>query len=374
MKVTLLSPDLSSNCLGRALVLADVLSLDHQVRVVGPRMGAGIWPPALDHPAPLVEVPGRPWPRFTRSLGSLLREISGDVVVAVKPRFPSLGTALLARGRTGTPMVLDLDDDETALRPVSLLPRALVGDLLSPDGGTSRWLMRRAISQADAVTVASRGLQRLHGGELIPHVKDTERLKPLPGLREEWRERLSLGPEPVALFLGTPRPWKGVEDAAGAIQALPFLATLLVVGADDTDYSRRLAAMPRVRLEGMVPIEALPGFLSAADLVVIPQRRHPVTRFQMPSKLFDAMAMARPVVATDVSDISLVLGEGRGVVVPPGSLSRLMYAMGRLLEDPEEAREMGGRARAWCVEHASLASAREPMNRALERAVEGGRR
>lgn len=370
VRITVLSPDLSTNCLGRALVLAEILAQDHQVAVLGSRFGSGLWPPAEGHPIKIVERPGGLWPRYAVGIGSLITELSGELLVAVKPRFPSLALALLARRRSGAPVVLDLDDDETALRPVPAHPLRLAQDLATPDGGVSRRIMERAIPYADAYTAASTTLARRHGGELIWHAKDTERISPKVGRREEWRRRLGLGEEAAVLFLGTPRPWKGVEDAAAAVGRLRNRkALLLVVGADDTPYSRRLGELPWVRLHGMIPLQELPGPLEAADVVIIPQRSGSVTRAQMPSKLFDAMAMAKPIVATRVSDMGLVLGEGRGVTVPPGCVGALSRAVEQILESPVLARSMGERARQWCVAHASLRASREPMGRALERAL-----
>lgn len=370
MKVTVLSPDLSTNCLGRALVLQQILALDHEVKVLGPLLGEGIWPPAKQASGELVAIPGRRWPGFARSVESLIREVEGDAILAVKPRFTSLGVALMARRRLGIPVVLDMDDDETALRAIPLRPDLLAGDLLAPDGGVSRRVMQRAVPHADGFTVASSLLQERVGGELVPHAKDTEFLQPRSGRREEWRRRLGLESRLVVLFLGTPRPWKGVEDAARAVQSLRAPATLLVVGADDSEYARWLATLPKVTTHPMVPLESLPGYLEAADVVVIPQRKEDITRSQMPSKLFDAMAMARPIISTAVSDIPRILSGGRGIVVPPASVSLLASAMGRVMRDPQEAAEMGARAREWCVGHASLQAARVPLNRALDRARE----
>jgi len=38
------------------------------------------------------------------------------------------------------------------------------------------------------------------------------------------------------------------------------------------------------------------------DVVIIPQRENFATLGQMPAKVFDAMAMAKPTIATNVSD------------------------------------------------------------------------
>jgi len=80
----------------------------------------------------------------------------------------------------------------------------------------------------------------------------------------------------------------------------------------------------------------------------------------MPAKLFDAMAMGKPIVATDVSDIPAVL-EGCGLVVPAGDVNALSQGISYVLDHPVEAAEMGKRARQKCVDHYSW----EAMERGL---------
>ena len=43
MKISILSPDLSNNCLGRAYLLAKILQRRYEVEIVGPIFGDGIW-------------------------------------------------------------------------------------------------------------------------------------------------------------------------------------------------------------------------------------------------------------------------------------------------------------------------------------------
>jgi len=45
MKISLLTPDLSSNGLGRAYLLGKILQRDYEVEVIGPDFGDGIWKP-----------------------------------------------------------------------------------------------------------------------------------------------------------------------------------------------------------------------------------------------------------------------------------------------------------------------------------------
>jgi glycosyltransferase involved in cell wall biosynthesis len=73
----------------------------------------------------------------------------------------------------------------------------------------------------------------------------------------------------------------------------------------------------------------------------------------MPMKVFDAMAMGKPIVASAVSDLPHVL-DGCGLLVPPGDVDGLARAIGYLVSHPEEARTLGDRARARCVETYSI--------------------
>jgi glycosyltransferase involved in cell wall biosynthesis len=120
-----------------------------------------------------------------------------------------------------------------------------------------------------------------------------------------------------------------------------------------------------VKLFGLQPFSAVPEFLALADVIVIPQRETAATIGQMPAKLYDAMAMAKPIVATSVSDIPDAL-EGCGWLVPPGSPPELARAIGEALSDPERAERMGSRAREKCEREFSW----DAMERALESALE----
>ena len=112
--------------------------------------------------------------------------------------------------------------------------------------------------------------------------------------------------------------------------------------------------------------------LEAADAVAGSQRRRPETIRQLPSKLLDAMALAKPVVATAVADVPAILADGRGRVVAPGDVLALAGALDAVFDAPDEAARMGVRAREWCVRHASY-DAVQPVLRELVLAAAAGR-
>ncbi|HET7341757.1 MAG TPA: glycosyltransferase family 4 protein [Methylomirabilota bacterium] len=379
MKISILAFDLSDNATGRAELLARLLACRWHVEIVGPRFGDGVWRPAADSPIAhrALAVGGAArYPAFRRHLRPLAALADGDVLYASKPRATSFGIALRARRERPRPLLLDVDDWEVGFFRRSggwgTLGRAL--NVGNPNGLPWTWLMERRIGRADAVTVASRFLAKRFGGTLIPHVRDTEAWDPARFDRAAGRAALGLGRERVVMFLGTPRGHKGVDDLVEAVGAVGGDTRLVLVGADAASAGgRRWAAQPWVRLIGEVPFDDVPRYLAAADAVAIPQRATSDTLGQVPAKLFDAMAMARPIVSTAVSMIPEIL-DGCGVLVPPGDVVALAASLKRVLDDPETSAELGRRARERCRERYSFTAARAALFPVVERAIAGARR
>jgi glycosyltransferase involved in cell wall biosynthesis len=377
MRITVLASNVSENALGRALLLAEVLARDFEVQLLGTRFGDGVWAPARPSRIEVESLAGRYLPGYAATIGRLVRAIRGDVVYAVKPLLPSLGVALLRRRLRGTPVVVDIDDDELAFRPRGTLarPRGLVASLAHPNGrAAAAWALRR-VREADGVTVATEVLRARHGGALVPHARDTDRVLPRPDLRERARERLGAGERRLIVFVGTPRPHKGIEETADAARRSRARPAFAVVGADPSDpYVGDLAARyPELILHPPTSLEDGAFLLQGADAVVIAQRDEPAGAAQLPAKLIDAMALAKPVLATAVSDIPAILGDGRGWVVPAGDADALTAALDALLADPEEAARRGAGARAWCVANASHASAAVTLRAVFDPLLRPGR-
>jgi len=377
VKVSVLCFDVSDNAMGRAWLLARLLEPLGAVEIVGPRFGSGIWEPVADESVPVRSIPGGRLPGFAARLPALVRLADGDLLYASKPRLTSAGIGYVARFGRRRPLLLDIDDWETGffLRGGvwGTIGRAM--NLSNPRGLAWTWLMERLRGIADGVTVASRFLEQRFGGVLIPHVRDTDRW--VPGRAEPGpaRERLGVDKERVVMFLGTPRGYKGVDDLAAAVGRLgrPDVVLALVGTEPGSETGRALGARyPSVRLVGRVPIAQVPGFLEAADVVVVPQRESSDTRGQVPAKLFDAMALGRPIVSTRVSMIPEIL-EGCGALVPPSDVAALASAIGRLLDRPDEARGLGEAARRRAVDRYSFESARRALFPLVERARRMGR-
>jgi glycosyltransferase involved in cell wall biosynthesis len=135
---------------------------------------------------------------------------------------------------------------------------------------------------------------------------------------------------PHVLFVGRLSAEKGVLELADAARGLP-----LVVVGDGLLRDRLPDAV------GFVPPRELPGYYDRAAVVVCPSRRegYGVVARQ-------AMAHARPVVATAVGGLAEAIVDGEsGVLVAPGDVGGLRAALERLLADPGLRGRLGAAAR-----------------------------
>lgn len=352
MRVTLIASDEASAPLYRVRLLARMLMRRFEVEVLGFNFGST--DPLAPRDFPYREIPARPGVAFLSAARELANRATGDLIYAMKPRPSSYGVALALGRRRGLPVVVDIDDWEPymvhpysrhpAKNLVFALPR-----LHQPNAYPYVCLADRAIGRADGITVVSRFFQRRYGGVLAPQYVDTDRFDPGRFDREEIRRELGLAPgEAAVVFGGIAQPNKGVGRIVEALQQLGCRPWRLIIAGPRTPYAEELARDPRVTVTGTVPPEATPRYLSAADLVILPQRDEPASAGQMPMKLFEAMAMALPVVATAMADIPEVLA-GCGLVVPPDDLGALVCAVDALLSDEGLRRSLGRSARERCV-------------------------
>jgi glycosyltransferase involved in cell wall biosynthesis len=356
MKISILSYDLSHNCLGRAHVLAKALQRLYDVEIIGPMFGEGIWHPVAND-FDYVSVPGNEHSFIFSSARKMLKAIDGDIIYAVKPKPTSYGIGLLKKLSHKLPLVLDIDDWEVGfnLQSKSQFVKAFFLSMGSINGLPYTCLMEKLTFLADDITVSSTFLQSKFGGVIVPHGRNTEVFDPQKFDGQFFRKKYGFDNEKLVMFFGTPRPHKGVEEIIQAVQKIKREdLKVVIVGATDDNYSRKLKNLGanNIRIFGMQSFSKIPEFLSMADMVVLPQHSTPSTFGQVPAKIFDAMAMAKPIIATTVSDLPKIL-DNCGLVVEPGNLKSLSEKILWVLDNKEEAQRLGNKARERCIQEYS---------------------
>lgn len=271
-----------------------------------------------------------------------------DLVVG--SHYLGIGTALALGRRDGVPVVYDAGDIYLASTAILALPW--------PIRAAIRRYERSAARRADRVVTANDAyaaeLARRLGVELpvvVMNCPPRIALPPAaPGRR--FHERLGLAPETrVVLYHGGFTPERGIEELIAVIDRVDR-AVLVLLGFGELEASlRTIAADPatggRVRVLPAVPPAELLDWVAAADVAAMPIR--PTTlnhRLSTPNKLFEAMAVGVPVVASDLPGMAAVVrAVDFGVLVDPSDPSALAAGLASVLDAPPEIRS-GWRDRA----------------------------
>jgi glycosyltransferase involved in cell wall biosynthesis len=356
LKITLLAHDIGANLM-RARSIASILVKNYEVELVT------IVPPGSketvadyfgDLPVTCHNIAASHYPHFLETVREVRRAISGDVIYALKLRPGSFGVALLERlKKDRRPVLLDVDDWERFMcYPYSKYWVKNVAKSLrlvaDPNSYIHTWLVEFFARQADNVTNVSQFFQRRYGGVLLPNGCDTDRFNPDNFNRQSLRQEWGIDKYKVIMFLGTADPYKGASEIAQALQLLkrPDLR-LVIVGRHNEFVDQLLAQYSNVFYWGMHPPTKSPEFLRMADLVVLPQANLPHAAGQMPMKMFEAMAMELPVIATPMADIKEVL-KGGGRVAESNRPEDIATQIEWVLAHPNESRAMGQAARQRC--------------------------
>ncbi|MCS7070045.1 MAG: glycosyltransferase family 4 protein [Anaerolinea sp.] len=170
-------------------------------------------------------------------------------------------------------------------------------------------------------------------------------------------------------------PAKGQTDLIWSISSILSRTSdvhLVLVGADTNqgEYQQELSALAaglgiaeKVHFTGYWPDAS--KLIDHFDIFVLPSYRE-----AMPMSILEAMAAAKPVIATHVNGVPEVVIDGvTGILVPPGDPKALADAILRLLHDPDLARRMGAAGRARVEEHFNLDRLNEQLFQIYDQVV-----
>jgi len=146
-------------------------------------------------------------------------------------------------------------------------------------------------------------------------------------------------------------PRYGLDTLITSVSLLTHLpdVRLEIFGAGD-DRARldalvsRLGLGARVTLRGLHPLGELAGLLRRADVGVVPLARTPFTEIMAPNKLFEYVALGKPVIASRLAGIERYFTDREVLFVEPGDASALAAAIERLYADPALRDQLASRA------------------------------
>jgi len=246
-----------------------------------------------------------------------------------------------------------------------------------PDTDTYR-LAREAethcMSAADMVVTLAESMK----AEIVGRGIDAEHIIVVPNAVDDAflaeppdasRLRRRLGIESDEVVVGTVTTVNDYEGLDSLVDAVAMLrerqrrARLLVVGAGPALSALRRRAIDRGLADaavftGDVSFANVRSYYAAIDVFTVPRTDTPVTRLVTPLKPLEAMASARPVVASDLPPLREIVEPGHtGAIARAGDPASLAAAIELLLSHPAARLQMGETARRWVAEHRTWVTA-----------------
>ena len=297
---------------------------------------------AEHHPWAAARGPGPSSIAETRRLGRIVRRVNPDLVHLHSSKAGVAGR-LAVRGR----------------RPTVFQPHAWSFEAV--DGLQRRAAVvweRAAVRWADTIVCVSEAERRrgeelgIHGAyRVIPNGVDLAGFSPAsPDDRLAARERLGLSEAPLVVCVGRLSRQKGQDvllAAWPAVRARVPDAQLALVGEGPERDRLQRSAPPEVVFAGKRT--DVQDWLAAADVVAAPSRWE-----GMSLALLEALARARPVVASDTPGAAEALGRAAGAIVPVEDTQALADALAQRLLDPALASAEGREGRTRVERHNDL--------------------
>jgi len=301
-----------------------------------------------------------------------------DVVLATSPQFFCGWAGILVSWFHWTPCILEIRD---------IWPESIVAVGAMRHGRLVRvlqWLERRMYAAATHIVTVGEGYRRELLAKGVPTEKitiisngiDRERLRPLPPDRA-LSERFNPDGRFICSYVGTIGMAAGLEVVVRAAARLEARGVrdvrFLIVGDGATRES--LAALVHeqglddmVTIVGRQPKEMVPGFLSISDCCLVHLRRTTLFETVMPSKIFEAAALEKPIILGVGGFAADVVREADcGLCIEPENENQLVAAIDTLRGDPTLRRRLGQSGRKKLAARYDVDALAEEYVRLIER-------
>lgn len=318
--------------------------MGHEVRVIAPAskaisgFGDRFIPIGRPRPIPtsgsIARLTVSPW-LSSRIKEALARE-KFDIIHLHEPLMPMLCTSVLRLSPTATVGTFHAADG----RPGYNLGRPF-----------SKFFLKRWFRKLDGkIAVSKPAMEFAHGHfpgyyNIIPNGVDLEHFSPDVAPMEEFKDgKLNI------LFVGRMEKRKGLNyllDAFAQVKKEVPNSRLIAVGPGTRlrrKYEKQVArhGLKDVVFVGFASYQELPRYYQTADVFCAPATGSE----SFGIILLEAMALGKPIVASNIEGYASVISDGvDGVLVPPRDSQSLAQALIDLLNDEPRRREMGANGR-----------------------------
>lgn len=279
-----------------------------------------------------------------------------DVVIATSPQFFCGWAGVLVSWLRWCPFILEIRD---------IWPESIVAVGAMRSGRLVRlleWLELRMYAAANHVVTVGEGYRRQLVAKGVPDDRitivtngiDAERLRPQPP-DAALLARYNPDGRFVCSYIGTVGMAAGLEVVLRAAELLRREGRsdvrFLVVGDGATreELAAQVAAAgldDLVTVTGRQPKELMPGFLSISDCCLVHLRKTALFETVLPSKIFEAAALEKPIVmGVGGFAADLVREADCGICIEPENAVQLLAAIDELRADPARRAELGRRGR-----------------------------
>lgn len=202
---------------------------------------------------------------------------------------------------------------------------------------------------------------------LAPNAVNTESFQPLEPPRNDV---FTVG------YLGSFQDYEGLHDlvdAAKLLYAQDIPVRFLLVGDGlqlnpVKSYIHAKGLDEIFELTGRIPHDEVIGQYQRMDLLVYPRRSTGATETITPLKPFEALALAKPIIVSDVHPLVEIAGDNeRALIFENGNVHALADAVIQLQRNPEQRSQLGAVGREWVVKHRNWDAVVRTFTRAYDR-------
>jgi glycosyltransferase involved in cell wall biosynthesis len=188
------------------------------------------------------------------------------------------------------------------------------------------------------------------------------------------RQELGLNGKFVVAYVGTHGMTQGLHAVLEAADLLrdhsgvQFLCVGEGSEKEDLVYAKQRRGLANVRFLPQQPRDRARAILTAADAVLVPLRKLPLFEITVPSKLFEGMAAAKPILLGVRGEARRIVEQaGCGYAYDPENGTALADSIRRLLQTPDRGRSMGEAGRSYVLTHYSRREQAERYAALLEK-------